>query len=210
MNDTDPTHTPKANGTEVALAGGTKAYLVIDATAYEVPGTDLSVTASSDSGESTTDGITSDTTPEFGITTGYTIAWYSTIEVVDTASGQVLGKDVLSSAALSAGSYVFDSDTKLSSAFTDGSYTIALRVIDPAGNVSPNSNVVTAVIDTTAPDITLVRTAGADNAASTAGRKYIAAPADANGLANSNIQWKNISSSTTCNSTVTGIDHLQW
>ena len=74
-----------------------------------------------------------------------------------------------------------------------------------AGNVSVNSNTDVVVIDTAAPDITLVRTAGADNAASTTGRKYIAAPADANGLANSNIQYKNISSSTTCNSTVTGL-----
>ena len=77
--------------------------------------------------------------------------------------------------------------------------------VDLAGNVSVNSNTDAVIVDTTAPDITLVRTAGADNAASTAGRKYIAAPADANGLANSNIQYKNISSSTTCNSTVTGL-----
>ena len=205
INDSDPTHTPKANGTGVALANSTKGYLVIDTTAHASPGTSLSMTTASDSGESSSDGITSETQPDFDMSVGYDVVLNETIELVNTGTNQILGSHTRTNTLTTGATYTFDSSDKLLAAFTDGTYTVALRVVDVAGNVSSNSNVVTAVIDTTAPDITLVRTAGADNAASTTGRKYIAAPADANGLANSNIQYKNISSSTTCNSTVTGL-----
>ncbi len=109
--------------------------ITVDATTPAAPGTpDLS--ASSDSGSSSTDNITNDTTPTF---TG-TAEANSQVSVYDGAT--LLG----TVAADGSGNWSYTS-----SALTEGAHSITARATDAAGNTSTASSALTVTIDTTAP-----------------------------------------------------------
>ncbi|MCC2971279.1 Ig-like domain-containing protein [Massilia sp. IC2-476] len=99
--------------------------------------------ASSDTGSSSSDGITSDTTPTFkgtGAENGATVVLYAGTRVIGSTVADSAGHWDLT---------VLDADK-----FTiDGSYAITAKQTDKAGNVSEASNPFTLVIDTTGPTV---------------------------------------------------------
>ena len=127
LNDTDPTHTPKLNGSEVALANATKGYLVIDTTAYGALGVNFTLVqdATHDTGESATDGITSNTKPNFTVTTAYNLVTGDTIELVDS-SGMVVGSETFTTAQ-AIGNYTLVGSSFIPSDFAEESYTLAFQ-----------------------------------------------------------------------------------
>ncbi|WP_053422669.1 Ig-like domain-containing protein [Rheinheimera sp. KL1] len=124
--------TPGAAGS----LGANKA-LVIDTTAPNAPSTPDLATAS-DSGASSTDNITNDTTPTL---TGTAEAG-STVTLYDTDGVTSLG-----SAAATGGSW----SITVSPALSEGSHTLTAKARDAAGNQSAASSGLSVTIDTTAP-----------------------------------------------------------
>lgn len=124
--------TPGAAGS----LGANKA-LVIDTTAPNAPSTpDLDV--ASDTGSSSTDNITNNTTPTL---TGTAEAG-STVTLYDTDGVTSLG-----SAAATGGSW----SITVSPALSEGSHTLTAKAADAAGNVSVASSGLSVTIDITAP-----------------------------------------------------------
>ncbi len=105
------------------------------------------MTAATDSGSSSTDNNTSDTTPNFTVscTTGTTVQLYD-----DGSSSGSSGTCSLSTVELTAGT------------LAEGSNAITAKETDTAGNVSAASSALTATIDTAAPTVSLL--SPADNA----------------------------------------------
>ncbi|WP_396190634.1 Ig-like domain-containing protein, partial [Flavobacterium sp.] len=121
-------------------SGGGTAYshaYTLDTTSPNAPSTpDLA--AGSDSGTSSTDDITNDTTPTL---TG-TAEANSTLTLYDTDGTTVLG----TTTADGGGNW-----SLTSSALTNGAHTLTTKATDVAGNVSSASSGLTVTIDTTAP-----------------------------------------------------------
>ena len=82
---------------------------------------------------------------------------------------------------------------------TEGIYTLVAKSTGIAGNSSGFSDPLSLTIDTTAPTVSVIRTAGVDNAVTTTGRKYIIAASDAYGIAIRS--YKEISDTTCSGST---------
>ncbi|QHK18939.1 hypothetical protein GU243_03275 [Pseudarthrobacter psychrotolerans] len=100
--------------------------------------------AASDTGSSSTDGITKVTTPTF---TG-TAETGSTVRLFD-------GVTQVGSVVAATGSYSIASST-----LTNGTHTITATATDPTGNAGPASTGTTVTIDTIAPTVTLNQAAG--------------------------------------------------
>ncbi|GGE87017.1 hypothetical protein GCM10011317_50150 [Niveispirillum cyanobacteriorum] len=145
-------------GTIVATSGGATALLtlatpgatnslgankaiIIDTTAPNAPSTP-DMTAGTDSGSSSSDNITNDTTPTFNISTeaNASLTLYDTdgTTVIGTLTANGSGKAQITASALS-----------------EGTHTIIVKATDAAGNVSAASSGLTITIDTTAPTVTI-------------------------------------------------------
>ncbi|WP_442795366.1 YDG domain-containing protein [Pelobium manganitolerans] len=109
---------------------------VLDTTAPDAPGTPDLATAS-DSGSSSTDNLTNNTTPEFTGTT----ALNTIVNVYD-------GSTLLGAATVSGTSWNYTSTS-----LTEGSHSITAKATDIAGNVSSASVALAITIDVTAPAI---------------------------------------------------------
>ncbi|RZJ08411.1 MAG: hypothetical protein EOP39_13915, partial [Rubrivivax sp.] len=144
------------SGASVAIAGGytAGASYILDHTAPAAPSTpDLA--AGSDTGSSSTDNNTSDTTPTF---TG-TAESGSTVTLYDTDGSTVLG-----SATATGGSWSITS-----SALAAGSHTVTVKAADAAGNVSSASSALIATVDTAAPMALALNTTTVATSAAAAG-----------------------------------------
>ena len=115
---------------------GANKAIVIDTTAPNAPSAP-DLVSGSDSGSSSTDNITSTTTPTFSGTaeTGSTVTLYDTD-----------GSTVLGTTTATGGSWSI-----VSSNLSAGSHTITVKATDTAGNTSAASTGLTVTIDTTAP-----------------------------------------------------------
>lgn len=132
-------HTFKARATDAAgndSADSTSLAVTIDATAPATPGVP-DLTAGTDTGTSSTDEITNDTTPTFN---------------VDSDAGTVVtileGTTELGSASASSTAVVTVTDPN---ALSDGAHSIKARAVDLAGNVSGESAALAINVDTVAP-----------------------------------------------------------
>ncbi len=126
--------------------------ITLDSTAPAAPGTP-DMTAASDSGSSSTDNITSITTPSFAISceTGSTVTLYDSATSV--GSGTCASSAVtITSSALSAGTHA----------------SMNAKQTDSAGNVSPASPNLSITIDSNAPAGTILINSGAASTNSTA------------------------------------------
>ncbi|MFM9089913.1 MAG: Ig-like domain-containing protein, partial [Cyanobium sp.] len=114
--------------------------ITIDATAPATPSTAPDLLAGSDTGRSSTDNNTSDTTPSFDI--GPVPAGFIPELLIDGAvvPATLSGPDANGNYALTP-----------SNALPDGTYTAAIRYSDAAGNVSADGPPLSLTIDTTAP-----------------------------------------------------------
>jgi hypothetical protein len=123
--------TDPAGNTSVSSAGS---IVVVDTTAPAAPSVPA-LTAASDSGRSSTDRITNDTTPTFSGTAenSATVTVYD--GAVPTGSGVSLSANW----------------TATSSSLAEGVRTISARATDLAGNISAASAAMTVTIDTVAP-----------------------------------------------------------
>lgn len=132
---------------------GSTAAVLVDAVIPDAPSTPDLATGS-DTGESSTDNITNDTTPTL---TGTAEAG-STVTLYDTD-----GTTVLDTATATGGNW-----SLTSSALSEGSHTLTAKAVDGAGNESVASSGLAVTIDTTAPLVTGSVPDGAalDNAAS--------------------------------------------
>ncbi|WP_323145091.1 Ig-like domain-containing protein [Massilia phyllosphaerae] len=124
-----------------AIAGGYTAGAVytLDHTAPAAPSVPA-MNAASDTGNSASDGITSNTTPTFSgsAESGSTVAVY--------ADSVLLGTTVASG-----GAWTFATPT--GAALADGSHTITAKATDAAGNMSAASGGLAVVIDTAGPAV---------------------------------------------------------
>jgi hypothetical protein len=116
---------------------GANKAIVLDTTAPAAP-TAPAMDTASDKGSSSSDGITTVTTPTF---TG-TAEANSTVKLYDTNGTTLLG----TTTANGGGSW-----TITSSVLAEGSHSLSVKASDTAGNVSAASSISTVVIDTTAP-----------------------------------------------------------
>ena len=128
-----------AAGDDAILTGANRTFsdLQVDTTAPAAPSTP-SVTAGTDTGASSSDAITANTTPVF---TGNAEA-NSTVTLYDTDGTTTLG----STTASGAGAWSLTSST-----LSQGSHTVTAKATDTAGNVSAASAGRVVTIDTTAP-----------------------------------------------------------
>jgi methionine-rich copper-binding protein CopC len=110
----------------------------VDATAPATPAAALDLTAASDTGSSSTDDTTNDTTPGFAI--GQLPADVSTVKLL------VDGVEV--AATYNAGT----GEVTPNSPLADGARSITYQYVDPAGNVSASSPALSITIDATTPD----------------------------------------------------------
>lgn len=126
------------NGSGTAISGGFTAgqTFTLDHTAAAAPSTP-SMTSGTDTGVSSTDGITSNTTPVF---TG-TAEANATVRLYDTDGTTVLG----TTTANGSGSWSITSST-----LSAGSHTLTVNQSDAAGNNSASSAGLSVVIDTSA------------------------------------------------------------
>ncbi|WP_182422050.1 Ig-like domain-containing protein [Aureimonas sp. ME7] len=115
--------------------------IVLDTTAPAAP-TGLALAAGSDTGKSTTDGITSDATP----TVTGTAEANATVTLLDFDTSTALGNTT----ADGSGNWSITS-----SILAEGTYRLSARAQDAAGNISPTATTRNITVDTTAPDITL-------------------------------------------------------
>jgi uncharacterized repeat protein (TIGR02059 family) len=129
------------NGSAIGISGGYSAgeTFSLDHTAPAAASTPQ-MTAGTDSGASSSDAITSDTTPAF---TG-TAEVNATVKLYDTDGTTLLGTTV----ADGSGNWSITS-----SHLSEGAHTLTVRQTDAAGNVSAASAGLTATIDTTAPTV---------------------------------------------------------
>jgi len=121
------------DGTSAASSG---LSVTIDTTAPAAPSTP-DLTAGSDTGNSSTDNLTNDTTPTFtgsGAESGATVRIY--------ADGVLVG----STTADGSGNW-----SATASALSEGAHTITARVVDSAGNEGADSAGLSITIDTTGP-----------------------------------------------------------
>ncbi|WP_337842696.1 Ig-like domain-containing protein [Rheinheimera sp.] len=165
----DATLTLPAPGAAGSL-GANKA-LVIDTTAPNAPSTpDLA--AGSDSGASSSDNITNDTTPTL---TGVAESG-STVTLYDTDGTTALG-----SATATGGAWSITAAPALS----EGSHTLTAKALDAAGNESVASAGLTVTIDSTAPAAPTVPTldAGSDTGSSNSDNLTNASSLDFTGTA---------------------------
>lgn len=132
---------------------GSTAAVLVDAVDPDAPSTPDLATGS-DTGESSTDNITNDTTPTL---TGTAEAG-STVTLYDTD-----GTTVLDTATATGGNWSLTSST-----LSEGSHTLTAKAVDAAGNESMPSSGLSVTIDTTAPTVTSSVPDGAalENAAS--------------------------------------------
>lgn len=118
--------------------------MTVDTTAPTAPSSAPDLIASSDSGNSSTDNLTNDTTPSFSGTGGVpgdTVNLYANGNLIGSA---VVGPD---------GSYTVTPTNPL----PDGSYNFTTNYVDPAGNASPFSAPLNnVVIDSTPPAVPYV------------------------------------------------------
>ncbi|MBK1840759.1 DUF4347 domain-containing protein [Azospirillum sp. YIM B02556] len=128
---------------------GANKAIVIDTTAPGAPSAP-DMTTGTDSGSSSTDNVTSNTTPTF---TG-TAEPNSTVTLYDTDGTTVLGTATTDGS----GNYSVTPTTAL----TPGSHTLTVKARDAAGNVSSVSGALEVVIDTTTPTVTGVTSSTAD------------------------------------------------
>lgn len=113
--------------------------LIIDTTAPSAPGIP-DMTAGTDSGSSSTDNITSDTTPDF------TVSCESGATVNIEEGGSSLGSGTCSSSTV----------TITSSTLSSGAHSINAYQTDVATNLSSDSSALSITIDTTAPSFSSV------------------------------------------------------
>ena len=126
-------------GTQAITGGFTSGQTyTLDTTAPTAP-SGLDMTAGSDSGSSSTDNITSVTTPTV---TGGGAEVGATVKLYDTDGTTLLG----TTTADGSGNWSITT-----SALTDGSHTLKAKVTDAAGNTGAASTGLTVTIDTTAP-----------------------------------------------------------
>jgi large repetitive protein len=130
--------TLKVRVSDAAGNSGTTASqsYVLDTTAPSAPSAP-GMTAGTDTGSSSSDAVTSNTTPTF---TGTAEAG-STVTLYDTDGTTVLG-----TATATGGNWSITS-----SALGEGAHTLTAKAVDTAGNVSTASSSLVATIDTTAP-----------------------------------------------------------
>ena len=128
------------NAATQAITGGFTSgqTYTLDTTAPTAP-SGLDMTVGSDSGSSSTDNITSDTTPTV---TGGGAEAGATVKLYDTDGTTLLG----TTTADGSGNWSITS-----SALTDGAHALKAKVTDAAGNTGAASTVLTVTIDTTAP-----------------------------------------------------------
>ena len=145
------------NGSKVGITGG--AYVAgqtysLDHTAPSAPSTPA-MTAGTDTGASSSDAITSNTTPVF---TGTGEA-NATVKLYDTDGTTLLG----TTTADGGGKWSITS-----SALGSGPHTVSVKQLDAAGNVSTASSTLAVVIDNTAPTApaTPLLSAGSDSGVS--------------------------------------------
>ncbi|MBI3382830.1 MAG: DUF4347 domain-containing protein [Aquabacterium sp.] len=131
------------NGGSVAILSGytSGSTYTLDHTAPNAPSTP-DMTTGTDSGTSSSDNITANTTPTF---TG-TAESGSTVTLYDTDGSTVLG-----TATATGGNW-----SVTSSALSAGSHTVTAKTTDAAGNVSSASSGLSATIDTSGPAVTSV------------------------------------------------------
>ena len=146
------TQTDSGQNTSVLSSGLT---LTIDTTAPAAPSTPH-MTAGTDTGMSTSDGITSNTRPAFSGTAEVG----STVKLYDTDGTTALGS------ATANGSGVWNI---ASSALTEGDHTLTTKATDVAGNVSGASNSASVSIDTTPPTHLALSTTSLAQSAATNG-----------------------------------------
>ncbi|MFN6050961.1 MAG: Ig-like domain-containing protein, partial [Planctomycetia bacterium] len=149
--NTIPAGTVLADGTQAISAmfrtpGGFGSQLsqaltvVVDTTAPNAPSSAPDLAASSDTGTSSTDNLTNDTTPTFtgtGGVPGDTVNLYANGTLVGTA---IVAPD---------GSY----SVSASPALTDGTYAFTTKYADLAGNLSSASSTTNVTIDSTPPAV---------------------------------------------------------
>ncbi|NBR08007.1 MAG: hypothetical protein EBT92_19905, partial [Planctomycetes bacterium] len=114
--------------------------IVVDTIAPTAPSGAPDLAASSDTGTSSTDNLTKDTTPTFtgtGGVPGDTVNLYAGSTLVGTA---IVAPD---------GSY----SVSASPALTDGTYAFTTKYVDPAGNLSTASSSISVTIDSTPPAV---------------------------------------------------------
>ena len=148
--NTIPANTVLADGIQAISAqfrtpGGTQSALsqamtiTVDTSAPAAPSGAPDLVPASDTGASSTDNLTNDTTPSFSGTGGVpgdTVNLYANGTLIGTA---LVGPD---------GSYTVTPTTPLA----DGSYNFTTKYVDPAGNTSPVSPTLSGVvIDSTPP-----------------------------------------------------------
>ena len=140
------THSFTTRATDAALntsVASAATSVVIDTTAPAIPPAPV-LAAASDSGVSSTDRVTNDTTPTFtgSAEASATVSLYSGVALIGTATA-------------SGGAY-----NVTSSILADGTRTITIRATDVAGNASSSSPAVTVTIDTLGPTGTLNQAVG--------------------------------------------------
>lgn len=126
-------------GTQAITGGYTSGQTYTLDTSSPTAPTGLDLDASSDSGTSTTDNVTSDNTPTVS---GAGAEPGSTVTLYDTDGTTVLG----TTTADGAGAW-----TITASALSDGVHTLTAKVTDDAGNTGAASTPLSVTIDTTAP-----------------------------------------------------------
>jgi Domain of unknown function (DUF4347)/Bacterial Ig-like domain/Cadherin domain len=138
--DLKNTGTGIVNGGSQAITGGFTSgqTYTLDTTAPSAPSA-LDLLASSDSGSSNTDNITSDNTPTIS---GAGAEPNCTVTLYDTDGTTVLG----TTTADGTGAW-----TITSSILSDGAHNLTTKVTDAAGNTGAASAALTVTIDTTAP-----------------------------------------------------------
>ncbi|NDD99851.1 hemolysin, partial [bacterium] len=137
----DGVHSITTSATNVAgLTGPLSSPLsvTIDSTPPATPTTAADLTSATDTGRSSTDNITSDTTPDFtggGLTPGNTVVLYVDGQPVGTATVDANGNWTVT----------------VSPALVDGSHTVTYLVKDLAGNSSGFAPTMNITVDTAVP-----------------------------------------------------------
>ncbi|MGP1383813.1 MAG: beta strand repeat-containing protein [Thainema sp.] len=147
----DYTGTTLNNGTYILTAEATDAAGNLSATStgfeFTVDTTDplapVTVSITTDTGLSSTDGITSDTTLVFA----------GTAEADSTVEVLIDGSSVGTTTADGSGNWSFDYQ---GTTLAEGTYTVTATATDAAGNVSAVSTAFDVTVDTTAPTVTAV------------------------------------------------------
>ncbi|MBI2059270.1 MAG: VCBS repeat-containing protein [Nitrospirae bacterium] len=135
--------TRDAAGNESAASAALSPDLVIDTTAPAAPASAPDLMAASDSGSSSTDNITNDTTPSFENLTASAAPPPGQVRIYTT------GPDTLRCTVDTTG--LGDYTNCTSTALGEATHTVIARSVDAAGNEGPDSPSLNVTIDTTAP-----------------------------------------------------------